>query len=644
MPNNIFLQPKIIFIISLFLMATVANAQLCNGNLGDPVVNITFGAGPNPGPPLPAASTNYLYVGNDCPNDGSYTVRNSSTACFGDSWYTVTKDHTGDGNGYFMLVNASFFPGTFYIDTIRGLCPNTTFEFAAWVMNILKNTSCLPDPKEPNLTFNIETTNDSVLQTFSTGDLPAGSAPIWKQYGFIFRTPQGISDIVVRIINNAPGGCGNDIALDDITFRPCGPSVTANIIGSGSTKDLCVGDNAAVTLKSDVSAGYNNPAYQWQVSNDGFSWTDIAGATAVSFVRTTTGTGTYYYRLAVAEAGNINSAKCRVVSNTVTVTVHGVPVTNASSNSPVCEDATLNLTASGGSTFKWTGPGNFTATGNPATRDNINSANAGKYYVTVTTDIGCSQKDSVNVSVIPKPTADAGADVNICEGASTILHGSGGANYFWSPNTTLSDANAHAPVATPTDSTVYILTVTANNGCTDKDSVAVNVYRKPFANAGPDKIMIEGGSVQLDATVAGTNINYFWTPNIYINNINIAKPTVSPPQDFTYTLHVISNLSCGIATDDVFVKVYKKVIVPNAFSPNGDGINDTWNIEALEAYPDATLIVYNRYGQAVFHSTSYPKQWDGTYNGKPLPVGTYYYVIDLKFNNMQLNGYVLILH
>ncbi len=96
-------------------------------------------------------------------------------------------------------------------------------------------------------------------------------------------------------------------------------------------------------------------------------------------------------------------------------------------------------------------------------------------------------------------------------------------------------------------------------------------------------------------------------------------------------------------TDDVFIRVFKKVIIPNAFSPNNDGINDTWKIEALETYPESNVSVFNRYGQVVYHSTGYNKPWDGKLNGIPLPVGTYYYKIDLKNNFSILSGWVLII-
>ena len=96
-------------------------------------------------------------------------------------------------------------------------------------------------------------------------------------------------------------------------------------------------------------------------------------------------------------------------------------------------------------------------------------------------------------------------------------------------------------------------------------------------------------------------------------------------------------------SDEVFVKVYKQIVIPNAFSPNKDGRHDTWKIQAIETYPNPEVTVFNRYGQTVFRSKGYATPWDGTYNGTHLPVGTYYYIIDLKIpGEPVLNGWVVI--
>ena len=183
-----------------------------------------------------------------------------------------------------MVVNASFNPGDFFVKTVDGLCPNTTYEFAAWILNVLEPFACNGLGIKPNITFNIETTSGTVLQSYQTGDIPISTN--WKQYGFFFSTTAGINSVVLRMTNNAPGGCGNDLLLDDITFRACGPLVTASISGSPDSVDVCTGDNSIFTLQANVSAGYNDPVYQWQLStNNGVSWNNIAGATNTTYIR-----------------------------------------------------------------------------------------------------------------------------------------------------------------------------------------------------------------------------------------------------------------------------------------------------------------------------------------------------------------------
>lgn len=110
-------------------------------------------------------------------------------------------------------------------------------------------------------------------------------------------------------------------------------------------------------------------------------------------------------------------------------------------------------------------------------------------------------------------------------------------------------------------------------------------------------------------------------------------------EDITYTLTVTSDKNC-FATDQVFVKVLKKVEIPNIFSPNGDGVHDKWVIQYLESYPGCTVDIFNRYGQQIYHSVGYDKPWDGTVNGKPVPIGTYYYIVNPKNGRSQLSGYV----
>ncbi len=631
-----------IFLFLIFSFNSEIFAQLCQGSLGDPVVNITFGAGANPGAPLSGVN-NYSYVSNDCPNDGSYTVANYTNNCFGNTWHTISQDHTpGDVNGYMMVVNASFNPGDFFVKTVDGLCPNTTYEFAAWILNVLQPFACGGNGIKPNITFNIETTSGTVLKSYQTGDLAA--VPDWKQYGFFFSTT-GVSSVVIRMTNNAPGGCGNDLLLDDITFRACGPLVTASISGSPDSVDVCTGDNSIFTLYAQVSAGYSDPVYQWQLSiNHGISWANVAGATNTTYVRPALiAPGTYLYRLAVSQRNNMNISSCFIQSNVVAISVNKFPVPAASTHGS-CTGDTLSFNANDGVLFSWTGPMNFTSAEQSPFIPKAVIGNNGKYYVKVTSAKGCSTTDSIMAKINIKPTVNAGSDAEICEGSGIQLHSTGNniTSYLWSPATEISNPTISNPVALPKQTTIYILTV-ANNECKVYDSVLIVVDKNPNADAGPDRVIIDGQSVILNGIAGGTNVTYAWTPAEYITASATLTPTVKPPANEIYTLHVISNKGCGTAIDSVVVKVFKKLFIPNAFTPNNDGINDTWFIETLEAYPNAGVKIFNRYGQIVFDNHGINKPWDGKFKGVLLSSGAYAYIIDLKNNSQLIKGVVFII-
>ncbi|MEO7393560.1 MAG: gliding motility-associated C-terminal domain-containing protein [Chitinophagaceae bacterium] len=639
-----------ISIITFFFLSNLinVNAQLCQGSLGDAIVNITFGTGLNPGPSLAAASTSYQYVANDCPNDGYYTVRNVTANCFSSSWQTLISDHTGDVNGYFMLVNASVQPSAFYIDTVKGLCSNTTFEFAAWVTNVLRTTACNSNGIQPNLTFTIEKTDGSLLQTYNTGNISSQSNPTWQQYGFFFNTPVGVSDVVLRIFNNSQGGCGNDLALDDITFRPCGPQLTPVIVGYPTTTvSYCEGSPQLFTFNVSVSAGFNNPSYQWQQSLDGINWADIIGETSTVFIKnfiSSTTTGNYKFRLSAAETGNLNAIKCRVVSSVLTIQLLANPVTTATSNTPVCEGNTMLLNATGGTQFQWTNSNSFSATGAMVSVNNVQLSQAGKYYVQVTNAAGCTHLDSVITSINIKPVASTTfSTAFFCEGDNVQLISSGGISYQWLPATGLSSAIIANPVASPVDTTQYMVIVSNSSGCSDTAKISISVIERPRVNAGPDKIIIAGNPIQLSATASGQNISYYWSPATFINNAQALQPIVSPPVEMDYTLTAVSNEGCKSATDMVRVYVYKEIFVPTGFTPDGDGLNDTWNIPALGAFGNFDLSVFNRYGQLIFLNKDINRAWDGKYNGLPQPSGVYIYIIKMKESGVLLKGTVQII-
>ena len=255
---------------------------------------------------------------------------------------------------------------------------------------------------------------------------------------------------------------------------------------------------------------------------------------------------------------------------------------------------------------------------------------------------GCGIIDSFQLNVFPGTIAKISANTTVCEGNSTQLIASGGIAYSWSPVAYLDNALISNPIASIIDSIVYQVLVTNQNGCKDSTTIALNLLKKPMVNAGPDKQVFEGQSVVLEGSISGQNLQYYWSPTTQMANANMLSPLVSPTDSITYTLYA-ANGNCPPAADAVFVLVYKKLSIPNAFSPNGDQINDTWIIKGLDSYADASIKVFNREGITVFQAKSGDKPWDGRYNGTLLSVGTYYYLIDLKNGQPLISGWVVLI-
>lgn len=181
------------------------------------------------------------------------------------------------------------------------------------------------------------------------------------------------------------------------------------------------------------------------------------------------------------------------------------------------------------------------------------------------------------------------------------------------------------------------------NNCADTINQTAVVGVKPTVSAGPSQVILKGGQVTLQGSATGgVNLLYAWSPIASLDDYTILNPVASPATDTYYTLKATNADGC-FDTSGTLVKVLQFPVVPNAFSPNNDGINDTWQISYISSYPDCKVQVFNRYGQLVFASTGYTKPWDGLYHGDPAPVGTYYYIISSAHLPVPLSGSITLL-
>ena len=618
----------------LSLLSINVKGQLCSGSLGDPVAVIDFGSGTNTiGQALPSGKTNYNYVNSTCPLDGQYSMVSSTPGCYSRTWHNVSSDHTpNDIGGYFMLVNASLGPGVFYVDTIKTLCGNTTYEFSSYIVNVVNSTSCGGNPIAPNLTFRIETLDGTILTTYNTGILPVQTNPEWKQYGTYITTPAIPGNIVVKIINNAPGGCGNDLAIDDIMFRPCGPQINIEFNGKvGNDTTVCLSANTSFEIESLQSSGFNDPKKQWQKSVDtGNTWVDIVGETNSFYTVNPTSVGIVLYRVLIGEGNNITISSCRIASNPIKVIVAPNPILQLSKEISVCINSDLTLLVSGANQYQWISPNGLKSLEQNPLIKNIQKSDSGIYKVIGYSETGCVAIDSTRLILFPDIKLVINPSKSACEGEEFQLEASGGLHYKWLPSNVLKNDTIPNPIAKPRDTTLF--TVIASNafGCTATATTQVNIWKLPFADAGPDHQIFQGDSVKLLGKISGSNVKFNWQPVTNNTNANTIQPYVKPNFSQEYQLIVTSDSGCGNSIDAVLVTVNQVIKIPNTFTPNGDGINDYWEIRNI-SYPNNYLVeIFTPTGQLVYRSLGYNTFWDGKNNGKKLPAGTYYYVIDTK--------------
>lgn len=188
------------------------------------------------------------------------------------------------------------------------------------------------------------------------------------------------------------------------------------------------------------------------------------------------------------------------------------------------------------------------------------------------------------------------------------------------------------------------MTATSDKGCVSNvASKSVTIHPFPEISAGPDINVLDNGQKQIQATAKGTDLTYSWSPGTFLSAIDVLQPVVSNPvEDIVYTLKVTGIGGCE-RTDKVKIFALKLIDPPNTFTPNGDGINDLWEVKNLNLYNDCVLEIYTPQGLRVYRAVNYSKPWDGTYNGKPLPAGTYYYVINTNSERKLIAGYVTLL-
>jgi gliding motility-associated-like protein len=312
-------------------------------------------------------------------------------------------------------------------------------------------------------------------------------------------------------------------------------------------------------------------------------------------------------------------------------------------------DGAIQISVAGGTSpyeYNWTGPG-FSSN-----LEDISNLLPGLYRITVTDDSGCEILDSVqvdaeNIVVVRIDNLVACSESEDDQLLAAIVDGgTGPSQYQWFDDQGLPISNDSAiQVGYPVNDTDFYRVEIINSGCSASDVGYVIRGQAPDVDAGPDETILNGESIEIGgnptSSVAGSTFN--WTPSLSLNNAEAANPFATPEETTLYAVVVTDQLGCQ-NTDSVVITVVNAFEVPSGITPNGDGKNDVWELDFIEKYPNARVIVINRWGQEVFSSDGYEVPWDGTMDGSQLPVGTYYYIIDLKTDLLEpLTGPITIM-
>ena len=247
------------------------------------------------------------------------------------------------------------------------------------------------------------------------------------------------------------------------------------------------------------------------------------------------------------------------------------------------------------------------------------------YTITIDDGPGCHAEDTFAINILSSVTAIISPDTSICPGGTVQLVASGGTSYLWFNEPSLSSFSIPNPTASPFIPTVYSVIVSIPGCVPDTASVFVDIYNLPDVDAGPDLTILLENSAIINATSNG--VSYLWQPGSGLNDSTILTPLASPTVTTTYTITVDNGYGC-ISVDSVIVFVNDGTVpilfFPNAFSPNGDGVNDLFDYFNF-GYDKVWMRIYNRWGEVVYETELPHDGWDGNRDDAPCSIGVYVY-------------------
>jgi gliding motility-associated-like protein len=451
-----------------------------------------------------------------------------------------------------------------------------------------------PDANSPNATVTVSEYGTKVFTWTVTNGPCSGSSNVTVNF---YQQP---------VANAGTGGnnCGRDFYLNAIPSIGTGTWTRVSGLGAASFSP----DNHNPTAKVTVAA------YGTYV----FRWTEVNG------------TCTSRASVTVVFAEQISA--------------------NAGVGGDECDRDFLLNAVPGSGTGTWSkvsGPGNATFNPNPNRYNaTVTVTQSGAYdFAWTEVSSSCTSTDIIRVVFHSAPSINAGLDASVCKGSSIMLQATGSGTFLWSPANLLNNPAISDPIATPTVTTVFAVTLTDQWNCKNTDQVTIEVREKPVADAGPDQTLNFLFETELEASALKNYETGEWEilsgsgifSNKNINNTIVTELSLGENK----LLWSVTNGVCVSSSDTVLIKI-NDLIIPTLITPNLDGINDFFIIRGIESLGRTSLNIFNRWGASLYSNDNYANDWDGKDdNGNLLPDDTYFYILKPEKIN-PIKGYIVI--
>jgi gliding motility-associated-like protein len=406
----------------------------------------------------------------------------------------------------------------------------------------------------------------------------------------------------IQMIVLSNSGCADTVSQQIDVLVKSIPIVSINTVDTACTRRT-IAFNALVQTVDAINF------IQWDISNG-------ASGTGAVFNHTFTQPGVYDVRLVV---GTVNG--CYDTARH-TIVINPSPAVSATPSLNLCRGNTVQLNAIGAVTWQWlplSGLSCYTCP-SPIASPTITTP----YVIEGKNSFGCADYDTVVITVIQPLQMNVLPNDSICIGESTNLLASGASSYNWSPPIGLSNTTISNPTASPTVTTTYrVVGYDGYNCFTDTAFITVGVGQYPTVNLGPDVTLATGTLHPLTSVITNGPIqNWLWLPTTNLSCANCPRPIAEVKKDITYAVVVTTPYGCS-ASDTVSIKTFCKdgqVFIPNAFTPDGDGINDKLMVRASGIVMVKYFRIFNRWGDLIFERDNFRPNdqqygWDGKVRG-----------------------------